>query len=110
MMPIRCDMRGCYSSPTERRERNLAAVSELGQYGKPQPKSRSVWSAGSLLPLSYVKGGRKREQAPRTPYAGARELPHRILRARATWKITAPRPARSPLAEPHLFSQPAARD
>src|SRR5882762_4005878 len=31
--------------------------------------SRSVWSAGSLLPLSHAEGGRKREQAPRTPYA-----------------------------------------
>ena len=31
--------------------------------------SGSVWSAWSLLPLSSVAGQRKREQAPRTPYA-----------------------------------------
>src|SRR5207248_2223393 len=32
-------------------------------------KSRSVWSAESLLPLSNAQGHRKREQALRTPYA-----------------------------------------
>src|SRR5882762_1428587 len=37
--------------------------------------SRSVWSAPGLPALSCGKGGRKREQAPRTPYASRPRTP-----------------------------------